>query len=196
MLTGFEDNSVAVRIRDTKNVRAADCTLEPAGIPARTGHRSIKAQIGATVKGAEIGCSLLFSEAVPFTQAKAVAAYVCLYEGEVSLAFRVRDDQSTGSGTATVNIAGFDSQVVQLKSTGRTVAMLPAEPSLEGAKQRIQMLGDLLDKADDLFTIGSSITVFLIHLPHCLFDFSKLLLGDLNRRTRFHTQFHKYRIII
>ncbi len=90
VLTGFEDNSVALRINDTRNVRASDCTITPAGIPARA-QRSIKLEIGATVANAQAGCGLLFQNATPFAQADRVAAYVCLYDGEVSFAFRVQD---------------------------------------------------------------------------------------------------------
>lgn len=91
VLSGFEDDSVAVRLAGTRNISPSDCRLGPTSIPARTGHRSMKLEIGATEPNARADCGLHFRMAMPFAQANRVAAYICIYTGRVSVSFRIRD---------------------------------------------------------------------------------------------------------
>ncbi len=90
VLTDFEDDSAAASISDVQNVLAADCSARMTPIPAR-GQRSLGLEIGATTRNASIACDLRFRVATRFDQANRVASYCWLREGEIELAFRVRD---------------------------------------------------------------------------------------------------------
>jgi hypothetical protein len=90
VLTDFEDDSTAARISHVQNVLAADCAARMTPLPAR-GQRSLGLEIGATTRNASIACDLRFRVATRFEQADRVASYCWLREGEIELAFRVRD---------------------------------------------------------------------------------------------------------
>ena len=92
-LADFEDNSIAMSINDVDRLRATDCSVGLASIPAR-GQNALIVEISATKSDAAVACDLRFRLATPFQQADRVATYVWLKQGEVDLAFRVSD--STG----------------------------------------------------------------------------------------------------
>jgi hypothetical protein len=90
VLAGFEDASVAARIGDVRNVPAADCAVRRTSIPAR-GQASLAVEIGATARDVSVACDLTFREITRFRQADRVGAFCWITEGQVTLAFRVRD---------------------------------------------------------------------------------------------------------
>ncbi|RMF86067.1 MAG: hypothetical protein D6744_00375, partial [Planctomycetota bacterium] len=91
VLADFETESVTARISEVRNTLASDCRLATATIPARSGQNSLHVSIGATRADTTVACSLRFRAATLFEQADRVATYCHLNDGEVELAFRVRD---------------------------------------------------------------------------------------------------------
>ena len=91
VLADFETDSVTTRISEVHNVLASDCRLQSASIPARSGQNSLHVSIGATRANTSVACSLRFRAATLFERADRVATYCHLNDGEIELAFRVRD---------------------------------------------------------------------------------------------------------
>lgn len=86
----FEDTWVLPSIGETVNVTAADCEARYEGLPAR-GQSSLAIEIGATGAGAGVVCNLRFRHALFFKQADRISAVTWLKDGEVDVAFRIRD---------------------------------------------------------------------------------------------------------
>lgn len=90
VLCDYEDDSVAASITEVRNVRATDCRVFTASIPAR-GQRSLAVEIGATAPGASVACDLRFRIARPFFELDRVATYAWVSAGAFELSLRVRD---------------------------------------------------------------------------------------------------------
>jgi len=103
VLSDFDDDSVAVRIADVRDLAVSDCSISTTPIPAR-GQRALRIEIGATVPNASLGCGLRFRLAAPFAKADRVAAFCWIDEGAVRVAFRIRDARDRRFETEAVRV--------------------------------------------------------------------------------------------
>jgi len=107
VLADYEDDSVAARITAVEGVRAADCSVSTAAIPAR-GQRALKVEIGATQPGAAAACDLGFRVDTAFDQADRIATHAWITQGRIEVHFRVRDARGRTFETPAVPIAAHN----------------------------------------------------------------------------------------
>jgi len=90
VLADFEDPTFAASLTAPRNVQVGDCAARATTVPAR-GRGALALEIGATQSGASVACDLTFREGTRFAQADRVVTFYWLNEGQMSVAFRVRD---------------------------------------------------------------------------------------------------------
>jgi len=90
VLADFEDPTFAASLAAPRNVQVGDCAARATTVPAR-GRGALALEVGATQPGASVACDLTFREGTRFAQADRVVTFYWLNEGQMSVAFRVRD---------------------------------------------------------------------------------------------------------
>lgn len=107
VVADFEEDSVAPSVGETKGVSAADCSARRTRGLARNSQWRLETVIGATEPGASMVCDLQFRAASRFNSLERVAIWCWLQEGEVDVAFRLRDGGGSIFETDSVTQTAF-----------------------------------------------------------------------------------------
>lgn len=91
VLSDFETESVATTISAVRNVRAADCVLKQSRGLAYNSQWRLEMLIGATAPNAALICDFQFRNDSRFERMDRIAVWCWLQEGEIEVAFHVRD---------------------------------------------------------------------------------------------------------